>query len=427
MNSNFGTLPYKRSRTAYILQSMFEYFITLMVTDAFLAKILTNLGIGDSLIGIIATFISLAMVFQLGSLTLSGVKFSTKKLVIICSTLSQVLFALVFVIPFMPLGALAKKVCAVLFILIAYALQYLVWPILYKWAYGFVSPDRRARFSATKEMLSLGAGIIFTAVTGYIIDKFEGMGNISGAFLFVAVSMAITSICNLICLILIKDEKKQEKVKGKAGYSAALKATVGNKGFWSCVIAISMWEFARFFQLGFMGTFKTVDLAISVLFIQVINMAGYGIRLILSKPVAKYSDKKGYAKGLELGLIIASLAFFTNTFTSKSTWYLIIVYTILHLTCYVGINSNGYNILYSYVDNEYMTQALAIKNSIAGIIGFSASLIAGKLLSHIQANGNVFLGIPLYGQQVLSFISFIITIAALIYVRLVVSKQKKVN
>ena len=397
----FSKKDYKRSRTAYALQATFEYLITLMVTDAFLAKILTHLGISDSMIGIIATFISLAMVIQLGSLSISKTKVKTKTLVTVCSTASQVLFALVYVIPFLPIAPSLKKILAVIFILVAYSAMYVVWPIMYRWAFKFVSPDKRASFSATKEMLSLGLGILFTLVVGWVIDKYEGLGNISGAFLFIAVSMAVISVCNIVCLLSMKNEPCEECETAKRKLLDVIKNTFGNKGFNSCVLAVSVWEFARFFQLGFMGTFKTKDLLISVSAIQVMNMVGYTIRLFLSKPVARFSDKHGYSAGFQLGLLVASAAFFINMFTTRGTWYFVVIYTILHQLCYVGINSNSYNILYSYADNDYISEALAIKNCIAGVVGFGAALVAGKLLSFVQQNGNSFFGVSMFGQQLI--------------------------
>lgn len=427
MNNMFDKKEYKRTRTAYALQATLEYLITLMVTDAFLAKILTHLGISDSMIGIIATFISLAMVIQLGSLFVSGTGTRSKTTVTVCSTVSQVLFAFVYVIPFLPISVSLKKLLAVVFILVAYAAMYVVWPVMYRWAYKFVSPDKRASFSATKEMLSLGLGIAFTLVIGKVIDRFEGLGNISGAFLLIAVSMAVISVCNFVCLMSMESEPVQESSKNKRTFTEVVRNTFGNKGFNSCVLAVSVWEFARFFQLGFMGTFKTKDLLISVSAIQVINMVGYGMRLLLSKPVARFSDKYGYGMGFQLGLVIACLAFFANMFTTKETWFFVVIYTVLHQLCYVGINSNSYNILYSYVDNSYISEALAIKNCIAGVSGFVAALIAGKLLSFVQANGNAFLGIPMFGQQLLSAVSFVLTTLVLLYVRFVLSRQKRVE
>ena len=67
-----------------------------------------------------------------------------------------------------------------------------------------------------------------------------------------------------------------------------------------------------------------------------------------------------------------------------------------------------------------LKQALS---DIGGLFGFGASVAAGKLLAYIQERGNTFLGLQVYGQQVLSCISFIVVAVLLIYVQTVVQKQ----
>jgi hypothetical protein len=42
----------------------------------------------------------------------------------------------------------------------------------------------------------------------------------------------------------------------------------------------------------------------------------------------------------------------------------------------------------------------------------------------VEANGNVVFGIPMYGQQLLSAISFIMMILTFLFTHFVVSKQK---
>ena len=426
----FDSMEYKRTRVAYIMQAMFEYFISILVTDAFIAKILDYLGVSEANIGVITTIISLAMFFQLGSLLLAKSRISVKKMVLLFSTVSQLLFSLLYLIPFFTISDVTKRYVAVIFIVIAYFSLYIFSPIHYKWAYKFVRGEERARYSATKEMISLAAGSTFSIIVGIIIDRFEGLGNLEGAFTFIAVSAFIVSICNFICILMMKDEPKEERVDSeKLKLSDVMKNTFGNKGFRVCLYALSLWEFTRYFQLGFMGSFKNTMIEGSGVFsspmlvVQIINLAGHGVRLLLSYPIAKYSDRKGYAKGMQIGLIIAACAFLCNTFTSTSTWYLIIIYTILHNACYVGITANGFNILYSYVDNTYFAQALAIKNCIAGLCGFGAAIVAGKLLTYVNNNG--IFGMTLFGQQVLSAVSLVLTIIVFVFVRFVVSKQKK--
>lgn len=158
--------------------------------------------------------------------------------------------------------------------------------------------------------------------------------------------------------------------------------------------------------------------------IQIINMSANVIRILVSRPIGKYSDKTSYAKGYKLGLYFAAGAFLINVFTTRDTRLLIILFTILFYICLAGINQNSYNISYSYVKSEYITYAMAFKNSIAGTCGFVSSVIAGKILGYIQSNGSMLFGIHIYGQQVLSAVSFIITIITIIFITNIIEKQE---
>ena len=65
---------YKFSRLMYILEAAFEYFISLLVTGTYLAKITSSLGISDSLTGILTAFVSLGCGFQIIALFLAHKK-----------------------------------------------------------------------------------------------------------------------------------------------------------------------------------------------------------------------------------------------------------------------------------------------------------------------------------------------------------------
>ena len=65
MNDLFDSPSYKRSRVAYHIQCVTEYLVTLLVADAFLAKLLKQIGLSDSSIGIVSSLMSLAFLVQL--------------------------------------------------------------------------------------------------------------------------------------------------------------------------------------------------------------------------------------------------------------------------------------------------------------------------------------------------------------------------
>ena len=73
----------KISRILYIIEAAIEYFISILVAGSFLATLTKELGISDSLTGILSSVISLGCLFQLFSIFLRRNKM--KSIVIIFS------------------------------------------------------------------------------------------------------------------------------------------------------------------------------------------------------------------------------------------------------------------------------------------------------------------------------------------------------
>ncbi len=424
---DFNSKASRQSRNAYMIQCTVEYFISLLVTDAFLAKLLTDVGVSDSMIGIISSFVTLAFMIQLMSIFLVQRKINTKRVVILFDTISIFFFMMLYLIPFIPVEKSLKIALIILSIILAYAGKYLILSLCFGWGNSFVEPKKRAVYSAKKEMLSLFLGMIFTAVVGYVIDWYEGLGNLSGGFLFIAISIFILNIWNFICLALIKkpeNEDKNDEKKERKSLRLVAKNTLGNKAFRKIIFLTVLWDVARYFTVGFMGTFKTNDLAMSLFLVQMVNIIANFARMLISIPFGRFSDKHSFVAGFQLALMIAAAAFLVNIFTTPGRWYLVVLYTVLYSCCMAGINQNSFNITYNYVDKDFITEAMSIKNSIGGICGFLASLVGSKILALVQKNGNNILGIGCYGQQVLSCISLIVIVAAILFIKFKIKKEK---
>ncbi len=424
VQQKFDSPAYKRSRAAYMAQCTFEYFISILVADAFLAKLLANIGISDALIGIISSFITLAFLFQLLAIFVARKIKNTKRTVILFDTISSFMWLLMYIIPFTPFSLPVKTVIVIGDVLVYYLLKYLVQSVLYKWANSYVEPKKRASYSAVKEMISLVTGIAFTMVAGFIIDKYEAVGNIEGGFLLISVVILILAICNFVSLLMIKNEPIKTESQTGHSFKDIMRNTLGNRNFVNVIIMTVLYDVARYMTVGFLGVFKTKDLLLTVGTVQIINNAGNLLRLCISMPFGRYSDRKSYASGLKLAYIMAAVAFGINMFTSQNTWWLIVIYTVLYNSSMAGSNQNSFNIAYSYVNADYFVYASAIKNSIGGIFGFMATIVGSRILSYVQASGNMLFGIHVYGQQLLSGISFIMMIVTVLFVHFVIEKQK---
>ncbi len=414
----------KTSRNAYTLFSMFEHFISLLVTDAFLAKLLKSTGMSDSLAGIIASFVSFAFLFQLLSIFILKRKINTKGLCITFETVSQLCFVFLYVVPFLPVENNIKSLLVVAAIMIAYAFKYIVSSIFFNWANSYVDPMHRGSFSAVKEMISLAGGIVFSFVMGFVTDMFFERGNTNGAFLFIAISVFVLTLTNFYCLCKIKNCSINSTQSTKVSMGVVLKKTLFNKKFAPVIISTSFFSFGSYITTGFLGVYKTEDLLISLSVVSIISGIASVGRMLVSKPFGRYSDKKSYAKGLELGYLLMAISFLSLIFTSPDTWWLIIVYHLLHNIGYAGVNQNTFNIAYSYVEADFISQAMAFRSAISGIVGFVGALVGARVLAIVQANGNMIFGIHIYGQQVMALISLICILTSVAILHFVVAKNE---
>ena len=406
-------------------QCTIEYFVSIIVADAFLATLLTHIGVSDAVIGVVSSFITMAFLFQLLSVFLVQKMKNTKRTVIMFDTLSQVFFMLIYLVPFMPVSKTFKTIMVVLLVLAAYIFKYLVIGIYFKWANSFVEPTKRGEYSAVKEMISLLTGVVYTLVIGFVVDGFVARDNIQGSFIFLAIVLLVLNIANFVTLMLIaRDKADDEPKKDKTSLRVVAKHTLGNRDFVNVIILNVLWDVGRYTTIGFMGVFKTKDLLMSVGTVQLINMVGSLSRFAVSKPFGKFSDKTSYATGIKVALLITAVGYFFNIFSTPASRWCVVVFTLLTNVSLAGLNQNMYNIAYSYVESDYIVQAMAIKNSIGGLCGFGATIIASRVLDYIQSNGNMIWGIHMYGQQFLSAISFVILVAAVIFTHKVISGQK---
>ena len=175
----YDSPEYKRSRTAYKWECTFEYFIAILVGDAFLAKLLTDIGFSEAETGVISSLITLAFLFQLVSVFVVRKITNTKIFAILFHTTSQIFFMSLYVVPFLPFVAPFKKPLVVICILLAYFGNYMVSTVIFRWGNSYVDPKKRAGFTAGKEIISLITGMIVSFGAGYIMQRFEEAGNLT--------------------------------------------------------------------------------------------------------------------------------------------------------------------------------------------------------------------------------------------------------
>ena len=429
-NGIYDSKEYKKSRFAYKMECTFEYFVALLIADAYLSSLLTAIGMPDSMVGIVSSIGSLAFCFQLLTAVFVQRVDNVKRFSTIIHFIGRLFYVVLYLIPFFDFIPKAyKAVVAVVCIVLGYFGYYVVTSMIYKWGNSFVHPTKRATFSATKEMLSLICGMVFTFTMGQLIDtKYTVDGQVTEAgFVLIAITISVALILDAICLLIMSPEKDQHKHVKTEPVLKVMGDLFKNKGYVYLVILDCMHKAAMYTVTGFMGTFKLKELAMSIGLVTIVSVIANGARLAVSKPIGRFSDKTSFATGITLGLAIKAAGYVFVVFCTPRLWWMVVVYQVLYNVSIAATNQNLMNATYSYVDKDHFVQAVSIKNCLSGVLGFFVSLGAGAILKMIQESENgtfSLFGFDLYAQQVLAIIAFVLTVAAFLFAQLVVRKQK---
>ncbi len=419
--------PYSFSRVLYIIEAALEYFISILFADSYLAKITTAIGMSDSLIGVLSAFVSLGCGMQIIAIFLTG-RDSVKRMVCAGTIITNLSFMFVYMTPFFPIENGARSIILLVILLLAHLIKNIVHSPKMNWFMSLVDDSKRGVFTANKEIISLIGGMVFTLCMGALIDMFELAGNLNGAFVACAITVFVLSVLHVLTLVFSKEKKVAEKNTESTEKSKKLplKELFSNKNLLKVIIFSILWHIAHYATTPFYGAYKNNVLGFSMLFNSVLSIAYSIIRALCSRPLGRFADRKSFATMLIICFAIISAAFGINIFTVPSNGYVMFtIYYILFAIAMAGINSGTVNLVYDYVPHNQRVAALALQNSIAGVIGFLTTTVVSLLVDHIQISGNVFLGMKVYAPQVVSAIGFIMAIVTELYLVFVISKIKR--
>ena len=250
----------------YILEAMFEYFISLLTTGAYLAKLTTAIGISDSMTAVLSSVTSLAGMFQLISIFIAH-KTPVKRWVLPLTLFTQALVSTLYIIPFLNLGAFAPVIFFFI-ILTSKAVGNVIAPVKTNWFLSLVDDEKRGDFQAKVNIVSLAGGMVFTLLASFTIDKFEAKQNISGAFLTLTITICILTLVQFTTLLLAR-EKPEKKEKGESPFKD-VKSLLKNKIYKRILIVNFVWAIATNITTPFLSTYQIKELGFSMTFISVV-------------------------------------------------------------------------------------------------------------------------------------------------------------
>jgi len=423
----YNDRAYRVSRASYILQDNVEYFASILVADAFLAKLLKYIGIDDSTVGIISSVTSFANLTQLLALALQKNMRNIKRLVTVFKIISMVLFTGAYFLPLLGLDSKTNLVLTYVTVAGGCFIRFFCSTLHYQWCNSFIPLRRLSRFTSLRESISIILGIILSLGAGMLVDSYEARGDLRTAFIIIGVMMAAFSVIDLVMLLIMKDNQQVfETGKNGAGESFII-TLLKNKGYMSALILQTLTQFAISVTIGFLATYKTQELGYGVMALQVISTVGGILRMGLNIPLGKYSDRNSKVSGYLIGLVLTFLSFAAVIFAAPGCRWPMIAHIVLLNISYSGTSVNSANMLLCYVPFSQFSQAISILRVVNGLAGLAATFVGSALMNYIIARGNTFMGVSAYPQQIMSAVTSVMLLLTVFYGLFVVKKQPEVS
>ena len=414
IKNRFSSDEYALSRLWVIVEAALEYFIAIITSGAYLAKITSALSFSDSLTGVLSSFVSLGCIFQLGSgFVFKGAK-RVKGRVIAFQMVYQLLFVVVYLTPVLNAHENIRTGVFLAAFLLAYVLINLVRSQKNTWMLSLIDDKKRGTFTAKKEIVSLLSGMIFTYIIGSAIDAFEYAGNTHGAFILCAIVIFALNALHMLTLFLTK-EKPAEKLGGDQN-KTGLRDVLKNKKVMSVIVIGVLWYVTTYAATPFYGAYQIGQLGFSMRFISILSIVYSIVRALVSPFMGKLADRHGFVKMAYLCFFVAGAGFLACAFTTPENGKILFsVYNIMNAVSMAGINSAILNIVFGYAPFEIRSQAIALNQAMCGVCGFLTTCLASSVVSRIQENGNMIWGMHLYPQQFMSAVAVVLCGGLLAY------------
>jgi len=411
----------RRNSRFYIVQAAVEYHISLLVTGSFLAALTTALGISDALTGVLSSVISLGCVFQLVSLLLRPRR--ARSFVAACSVCNQLLFAGLFLIPFLPLGTRGRIALFVVGILAAYFLYNIAHPQKVSWLMSWVADGTRGIFTANMQIVSLLSGMAFSLAMGAACDHFREKSQENTAFVLCAAVIFLWMAVHAALLRGVTD--RQLTYESRGGVLLRFGAVLREKKVRRITTLYVLWHAANYAAMPFYGTYQIKELGFSLTLVSLLTVLGSFARVLVSRVWGRYGDRCSFPVMVRLGFLLAAAAFGVCAFAAPGGGLVpFAVYNVLYAVSVGAIEIGRNNLIFDAVPEELRSDAVALSQSLCGLAGFAATAVCSVAVSAVQRGGNVVLGLPLYAQQLMSVVAALLALVAAGYVQMAMIRKK---
>ena len=403
-SSLYATRPYRRGRALVMVEAAVEYFIHLCVTTTFLTAILNEMSVGASLQGLIGAITSLACIAQLLAVFRVKKTYPCKRWVSLLNLLSQLLFALLYLMPVTPVAPALRLGCFIALLLAAYLCQHYLTPSRVNWQMALVDDNRRGSFTAKKEILSLLGGMIFSQAAGILLDHYKAKGDMQTCFYIFITVITVLSLLHFVIMLLTEEPKPEKKPPVKS-FSEIIGLVRESRDLRRVILFDTLFAISGI-SLHYYTVYLTNTWHCTYTYITAVAVAHSCFRAVVSPFLGRMADRRSWAYMLRICMLVMAGGYLLFAAASAATViWLYPLFSLCHAFSQGGSNAGRTNLCLDYVSREDRRYVLGIQSSISGVVSFLCTIPVSLFVELLEKRGNVLFGVVVYPQQILFVLS----------------------
>ena len=133
---------------------------------------------------------------------------------------------------------------------------------------SLVDDKKRGIFTSVKQMVSLGVGMVFSLVMGFVSDALYESGRVRESFIVCAAALLGLAVIHF-CTYAFSKEKPQESGLVTASAKERLWVLLKNKAFLKAVLVCVLYNVANCISVSFYGTYQLKELGFTLYYSQI--------------------------------------------------------------------------------------------------------------------------------------------------------------
>lgn len=436
---------FKKSRICFTVGDSAVQTIIQLSGGTFLATLMSFCGISDANIGIITSLVSLAAISQIFLINYFK-KLKKYKFLVCFTALQRLLFTVIYFIPLLSISSTKK---ALLIVLLYFAGQIFVQigtPASQDWIASLVPSRLRGKYFTIKDSIAVFVVSSTMLIGGIILDFFKKR-NPEDGFIIIGSLIFILVMINFIAFSKMKEPKisymntEGKEMHGRLAKKAKeyektsphekksifneIREAFSDRKFRKAFILQTMYTLSFYICLPFNASYQINELSLPYTFIMLVIFIANLYRIYISPKLGRLADKYGMAKLLRYTLFALGLNMLSNALTVPGNAYpLFILSNVIASTAWAFVGIGLFGVQLDFFRNDKRMIWLTIVSSVSGVFGFVVSILGGKLLDILQKSNLHINGTPIYAQQVLNLLGFLIMLFTVWYIRFYIETEK---